>query len=114
MLPLQYVVLRHEGIADPHYDLMVETSSGSALATFRIDRWPVAEGDALSRIGDHRRDYLNYEGPISGGRGSVRCVQRGTFRFEHLSPDRWRLRLESGAALEILGPSGPVGTAGAH
>ncbi len=31
------------------------------------------------RLADHRLAYLDYEGPLSGNRGSVRCVDRGTY-----------------------------------
>jgi hypothetical protein len=30
---------------------------------------------------DHRLAYLDYEGPISGGRGSVCCCDRGTYEL---------------------------------
>ena len=54
---------------------MIERADGApGLITFRVE-----VGTDLSkpgemraeRIGDHRRDYLTYEGPVSGGRGSV-------------------------------------------
>lgn len=73
-LPLRCVVLRHEGVAAPHHDLLFETSPGSALASWRLPRWPVAPGDFAVRAADHRPAYLSYEGPISGGRGLVRRV----------------------------------------
>jgi hypothetical protein len=75
--PLRCVILHHEGVEDPHYDLFFETTPGSPLATWRASRWPIQAGDYLVRIADHRRDYLDYEGPISGDRGRVRRVYAG-------------------------------------
>jgi hypothetical protein len=74
---LRYVVLRHEGIENPHYDLMIETTPGSPLATWRLPHWPPLPGDVPESLGDHRRVYLEYEGPVSGNRGSVRRVASG-------------------------------------
>ena len=65
----------HEGFGELHYDLMCESSPGSALMTWRAPDWPPVAGDELIRIGDHRRDYLEYQGPVSNNRGSVRRVQ---------------------------------------
>ena len=75
---LRYVVLHHIAFGNPHYDLMFESAPGSLLMTWRATDWPLAAGDVLTRIGDHRRDYLNYEGPVSNNRGHVRRVQSGT------------------------------------
>lgn len=99
--PLQYVVLRHEAIAEPHYDLMLELEPGAALTTWRCDTWPLKSRTPLTPLADHRRDYLWYEGPVSGGRGTVRRVAGGGFelihrgrvsltvRFPGLSPEEW-------------------------
>src|SRR5262245_26836686 len=79
--PLRYVVLRHEGIPEPHFDLMFESKPGGALTTFRTPVWPLAEGTVLTALGEHRREYLSYEGPVSGDRGAVRQVASGRFRW---------------------------------
>src|SRR2546425_11638965 len=78
MQPLHYVVLHHTGFGDPHFDLMFETAPGELLTTFRAPDWPPVAGDELTRIGDHRRDYLEYEGPLSNDRGQVRRAASGT------------------------------------
>jgi hypothetical protein len=88
---LRYVVLRHEGIAEPHFDLMFETSPGSALATWQSPRWPIESETPLVRLGDHRREYLDYEGAISGDRGHVRRVTRGYYRLDRTDDTLWRL-----------------------
>jgi hypothetical protein len=76
---LRYVVLRHEGYGEPHFDLMFETAPGSPLLTWRSGEWPLRTGLELTRLGDHRREYLEYEGPISNNRGHVSRVAAGTF-----------------------------------
>jgi hypothetical protein len=88
---LRYVVLRHEGIDDPHFDLMFETKRGSALATWRSPKWPVDRETPIEKIGDHRPAYLEHEGPLTGNRGSVRRVTGGAYRLEILNPEHWRL-----------------------
>ncbi|HEX8877076.1 MAG TPA: hypothetical protein VF777_10035 [Phycisphaerales bacterium] len=74
------VLLLHEGFGAPHIDLLLERDDGP-LATFRA---PVGISLALGpaqtaafeaeRSPDHRRVYLDYEGPVSNQRGTVRRV----------------------------------------
>jgi hypothetical protein len=85
---LRYVVLRHEGVANPHFDLMFETATGSELATWRSERWPIDQNTSLSRLPDHRPDYLSYEGPISGNRGHVKRVAAGECSIKQ-SDEQW-------------------------
>ena len=87
---LRYVVLRHEGVPDPHYDLMFETLPGSPLATWRSHRWPIDGDTPLQRLPDHRREYLDYEGPLTGHRGNVWRVTTGFHRLERLDDGLWR------------------------
>jgi hypothetical protein len=97
----RYVVLRHETPPDfprpSHYDLMLE--SGPELATWAVAAMPEA-GEAVIalRLPGHRIDYLDYEGPVSGGRGTVARFQAGTFQVMH--------RDGSGLTLHLT----PVGT----
>ena len=69
---VKLVLLHHTGIAHPHYDLMFETAPDSLLTTFRFPTLPSPKRTIVEKLQDHRRDYLDYEGPISGGRGEVR------------------------------------------
>jgi hypothetical protein len=78
---------------------------GEALATWQLTSDPAALADpALTdaiparRIGDHRRAYLDYEGPVSGDRGSVTRIEKGTYELIGHFPCGWTLRL-SGALL---------------
>ena len=79
----RYVVLRHEcppGSERPsHWDLMLD--AGDVLRTWALGESPDSGGvRPAERLADHRREYLTYEGPISGGRGSVSRWDEGTFR----------------------------------
>jgi hypothetical protein len=76
-MPVRYVVLRHEGVAEPHFDLMIESKPGGALMTWRLAQWPITRAVQPLRLGDHRREYLEYEGEVSGGRGWVKRIERG-------------------------------------
>lgn len=73
----RFVVLEHtwDGV---HWDVMIE--SGGTLATWAVAS-PLVAGheQPARRLADHRPVYLDYEGPISGDRGSVRRVDRGEF-----------------------------------
>ncbi len=89
----RYVILRHEGVADPHFDLMFEIEVGSSLATWRSPTWPIAQPTRLVKLEDHRRDYLEYEGPVSGDRGTVTRVAAGTYRTGPPLPAQLEVRL---------------------
>lgn len=142
----RYVLLRHECPADyrdgPHWDLMIE--DGDALRTWSLLELPEAWRIALAipnrtatvrernqtvfvtELAPHRRVYLDYEGPVSRGRGTVRRVAsgtlrltqedagqvgvealtgelRGAWRFER-EGDGWRLRVESADGPSADGP----------
>jgi hypothetical protein len=75
---MRYVILYHEGFGEPHYDLMFESVPSGSLMTWRSKDWPLAAGDELVRIGDHRPEYLDYEGPVSNNRGHVRKICSGS------------------------------------
>jgi hypothetical protein len=78
----RFVVLRHEFPADnprgSHWDVMFETEG--ALRTWAISRMPdEGEPQAADALADHRLEYLSYEGPVSGERGSVTRWDSGTY-----------------------------------
>src|SRR2546423_12393801 len=93
---LRYVVLRHEGIANPHFDLMWESQSGSSLKTVRFASWPPMDVTSFERLPDHRAEYLEYEGAISKDRGFVRRIVSGFCRFES-----GRLELDNGLVIPV-------------
>lgn len=101
MSDLRYVVLRHEGIPEPHFDVMFETSPGSALTTFRSDTWPVSDKSALTRIQEHRRAYLEFEGEISNNRGHVKRVASGTCAVTQDSDESTAVHFDNGSTVTI-------------
>jgi hypothetical protein len=120
--PLRFVVLRHTVPAaqgESHFDLMLERTGLDGLITYRSVRWPITETVTLTRLNNHRRAYLEYEGEISGGRGWVRRVAEGQYSvdsprhsgaattFQFITTDR-RCSLRCEKAL--IDPEAPVGT----
>jgi hypothetical protein len=87
-----FVILRHEwdGV---HWDFMLD--AGGTLRTWALEAFPVLGREIGGRaLPDHRAAYLEYEGPIAGGRGSVRRVERGTYRVLEWTEDRVGVELE--------------------
>ncbi len=87
----RFVVLEHDwdGV---HWDLMLER--GGVLCTWAVDAPIVAGVELPARaLDDHRRLYLEYEGPISGARGTVKRVAQGRYDVLHWAPDRVVVRL---------------------
>ncbi|MEI7658501.1 MAG: hypothetical protein WCK33_10585 [Phycisphaerae bacterium] len=81
------VLLRHV-LADGswHFDWMIDPGPERPLITFRTAAFvPDASGFEAERIGDHRRVYLTYEGPLSGRRGEVSRVAEGAARVVEAS-----------------------------
>ncbi|MCG3183600.1 MAG: hypothetical protein ICCCNLDF_01705 [Planctomycetes bacterium] len=77
----RFVILEHSVNGGVHFDLMLEVAGQELLRTFQLARWPLAVGEACAcvQLADHRRVYLEYEGEISGGRGTVRRVAAGSW-----------------------------------
>jgi hypothetical protein len=88
----RHAILRHEHPEGVHWDLLLEF--GAVLRAWALAEPPgeVAEGDARS-LPDHRPLYLDYEGPISGGRGRVTRWDRGVYDLEAQSDDQWTVVL---------------------
>lgn len=82
----RFVILEHD-YPILHWDFMLEF--GSILRTWRLNSNP-REGSEVraEAIGDHRRTYLDYEGPVSGGRGSVIRWDAGEFVVEEVNSKR--------------------------
>ena len=82
----RFVVVEHDSPRGLHWDLMLE--EGGVLLTWALSEPPQAArtipAEALS---DHRLAYLDHEGPVSGGRGSVTRWDQGTYELEHRSDD---------------------------
>lgn len=99
---LRYVVLRHADIDEPHFDLMFETLPRSMLATWRSPQWPIEAPVTVTRLRDHRRLYLDYEGDLSGNRGTVQRVAEGNCQVEVGENSIWTIRIVTGAAPTTL------------
>ena len=70
--------------ANPHWDLLLEVPGHPLLPTWHLAADPCVEHGEIpaERIQDHRPHYLDYEGEVSGQRGSVRRIDRGTATVE--------------------------------
>lgn len=76
-----------------HWDFLLE--SGDVLRGWRLLAEP-ARGKPITAepLPDHRPLYLDYEGPVSGGRGRVFRWDAGTFTWEHDTPDELVVAME--------------------
>lgn len=86
----RYVILLHElpggHQRSTHWDLMLEWDG--ALRTWAL---PCEPGLPLTceaeQLAAHRLAYLDYEGPLSGDRGSVTRWDAGAYELESETPD---------------------------
>ena len=77
----RFVILRHDSPQGLHWDFMLET--GDALTTWALAESPDSMQPILARtLPEHRLAYLEYEGPVSGGRGTVTRWDEGTYEIE--------------------------------
>lgn len=103
------VLLRHDTPDDGfHYDWMLarpEASGLESLITFRarerIDL-ELRAGMVLERLPDHRRAYLEYQGPLSGNRGRVTRIATGRARVRAIDDTRLDADLRWDASGENL------------
>jgi hypothetical protein len=98
-----------------HWDFMLEV--GESLRTWALfelpQDWQAAQSLTASLfptcaavsavnlvgaepLGDHRRDYLEYEGPVSGQRGRVMRIDAGGYRSLSESRESWSIELRGG------------------
>ena len=82
----RFVILEHDHPVR-HWDLLLE--SGVSLRGWRLAE-PPRPGKAIAAepSSAHRLHYLDYEGPVSGGRGIVRRWCAGSFEIIDESPDK--------------------------
>jgi hypothetical protein len=88
----RFVILEHDHPV-LHWDLMLE--AGDALKTWRLAAPPTA-GHTIAAVylAEHRREYLDYEGPVSRGRGSLKRWDRGVYAALEQSHGRLACKLE--------------------
>jgi hypothetical protein len=95
----RYVILEHD-YPTRHWDFMLE--AGDILRTWKLPAPPQPEQTISAEASfDHRRIYLDYEGPISGGRGCVVRWDNGSFEWVVDEPDALTVRLD-GNRLQAL------------
>lgn len=96
----RFVILEHDH-PQLHWDLMLE--DGAVLRTWRLPA-PLRPGEAFTalRSFDHRLLYLDYEGPISGGRGQVIRRERGDFVWQVQDADHIEVYLSGERARGVL------------
>jgi hypothetical protein len=78
----RFVILEHTGHGPDHFDLMLEHPDAERLKTWQLDVWPLQSGESCPcrELAPHRREYLTYEGEVSGNRGRVRRVTSGIWK----------------------------------
>ena len=88
----RFVLLEHQWNGT-HYDFMLEIDG--TLRTWSLVA-PISPGvDVAARaLPEHRPAYLDYEGPISGDRGRVRRLDRGTYVTRTWEIDRIEVELK--------------------
>ena len=88
----RFVILTHDW-PKLHWDFLVE--AGSVLRAWRLLSEPCAGIDIVAEPNfDHRLLYLDYEGPVSGNRGTVRRWDAGIFEWEQEGSASIVIRLE--------------------
>jgi len=81
-----YHTLPPNSARQSHWDFLVE--AGETLWTWALEQEPHTATQAAQRLADHRRLYLDYEGPLSDNRGEVRRWDTGTCEIEHESSEK--------------------------
>ena len=81
----RFAILRHEtpsGSPRPlHWDFLLEDAG--TLLTWALAESPATSGPiAAEALANHRTAYLDYEGPVSGNRGTVIRWDAGTFQWQ--------------------------------
>ncbi len=88
----RFVILEHDH-PTRHWDFMLE--AGAVLRSWRLESPPdPGKLTAATPSFDHRPIYLDYEGPISGGRGQVQRWDAGSFTWIANEPNRIAVQLE--------------------
>lgn len=91
----RFAILEHDW-PSRHWDLLLE--DGDVLLAWRLLEEPRVGTVPAEKNADHRKIYLDYEGPISGNRGSVSRWDSGTFEWIERTNDELEA-LVSGAKM---------------
>lgn len=103
--PFQFALLYHsfangestDRTSVSHFDLLLESPCRSHLLTWELadnifDESLPATFSAL-QLADHRLIYLNYQGAVSGNRGTVQQVLCGELQWQEISEQRVTAKL---------------------
>lgn len=109
---VRFATLRHTDKQGDHFDLLID--AGRSLATWKCPQppeWAVDSSLICVRLKDHRRLYLDYEGPLTEDRGTVHRYDQGECLIHERTASRWELtfrgqRLAGRFALEALSDDG--------
>ncbi|HEV7298742.1 MAG TPA: hypothetical protein VGN72_05195 [Tepidisphaeraceae bacterium] len=103
MQTVRFAILHHTGVVEPHYDILIEATPGSAaLRTWRSTAWPLVKPTDLVPLPDHRSAYLTHEGPVSGNRGHVTRVAGGECVVTMSDESQLLVRLPDGSAINLI------------
>lgn len=96
----RWVLLRHDlDDGSRHFDWLIERPGDDdadpdrrSLLSFRLQHPLIGGAFEGVRMPDHRRHYLDYQGPVSADRGRVTRVDEGECVLDE-SPERITIRL---------------------
>lgn len=101
----RYVILRHDWPA-PHFDLLLEV--GEVLKSWRLHGEPRPGVTVVATPApDHRKHYLDYEGQVGGGRGTVTRHAAGRYEGD-IGGETWTVEWDAGSA-ELAVRDGQIG-----
>jgi hypothetical protein len=87
----RFTILTHDH-PFPHWDFLLER--GEALQTWRLLTVPDSPGEITAEpLPDHRLMYLDYEGPVSNGRGVVSRWDTGDYNIVQETTERLEVEL---------------------
>lgn len=96
-------VLLHHDWPESHWDFLVDLDGNSErVPTWSLDA-PLLDQPShgkAQKLSDHRRIYLDYQGPVSGDRGTVRQVMTGTIEVVRQNQDDLEFILIESAVLK--------------
>ena len=98
----RFVILEHDH-PHIHWDLMLEV--GSTLKAWRLAKPPVNKGESIDAVllDDHRVIYLDYEGLVSGARGTVTRWDAGNYESLAWEEERALHVLLKGSRIQGVG-----------
>ncbi|MEM9346364.1 MAG: hypothetical protein AAGB26_07090 [Planctomycetota bacterium] len=106
MYRLQTAIVEHTTPAGVHHDWLIEDprlpnphAPDAKLWTARVtpppQHWPKLKRFDFTVIPPHRRIYLDYQGPVSGNRGDVKRLAKGTCYATIWSKARTVMRVQT-------------------